>query len=215
MHHRAMLMMMLLMPAVGGQSTIAGRSYQGEEVTCDLPAPEQMKNRGGRDGAGMCVLTSIEHAARWAGMREWRGLRDYVAEREAGGGWPEKVVQQLQSFAQAKGIRLPDYVQYEGDDPGAILALCDKTGRMASITYGYGPRYQGAINHMTNCVRFRGNFAVVLDNNFPGVESYEWMSGEELVRRICTAAGPGGRPQRSRAWVHVWLTPPPPPPPRN
>src|SRR5262245_58446158 len=35
------------------------------EVTCDLPTTERTRNVGGRDGAGLCVFSSIGHAARW------------------------------------------------------------------------------------------------------------------------------------------------------
>src|SRR5437588_9957087 len=34
----------------------------GTEVTCDLPVSQRTKNVGGRDGAGLCVLTSTGHA---------------------------------------------------------------------------------------------------------------------------------------------------------
>jgi hypothetical protein len=47
----------------------------------------------------------------------------------------------------------------------------------------------------------------VLDNNFIGEQSYEWMDRAELVKRI---KHPNGR-----AWVFVWLMAAPPLPPFN
>jgi hypothetical protein len=60
---------------------------------------------------------------------------------------------------------------------------------------------------MVCCVKFRGQWAVALDNNFPGDDSYEWLSLDEMLRRIKYPTG--------NAWIVVWLTPPPPPVPHN
>jgi hypothetical protein len=188
-------------------STVAGRSYQGEELACDLPGSQQFKNIGSKkDGAGMCVFTSIEMAARWHGMESFRGFRDWCAEKYAGGGYPGNVDEHIASYCKAKSIAVPLYVQYEGADVGAVLDLCDKTGRMACMTYGWSPRYGSTIAHMTCCPKHSGKFAVCLDNNFPGEQTYEWMSLAELERRVKHPSGSG--------WVFVWLAPSPPPVPK-
>lgn len=191
----------------GGESWIDGRQHQNEELSCDLPERDHIKNIGSyRDGFGMCVMSSIEMAARYQGMEEYRGLRNWCA-KEGGGAYPEKVDRQLAAYAKEKGLPTPNYIQYEGGNPADILRLCDKTGRMACITYGYSPRYGGTIAHMTCCPKFGGKFAVCLDNNYPGEQSYEWMSLDEMVRRVNHPNGQG--------WVFVWLSPPPPPAPKN
>lgn len=188
-------------------SFVNGREHAGESLTCDLPASEHLTNIGSRvDGRGMCVMSSIEIAARWQGLESLRGLRDWCA-KEPGGAYPAKVDRQLRDFCKSRGIPVPNYLQYEGRNPGPILDRCEKTGRMACITYGFSPRYHGAIAHMVCCAKHGGRWAVVLDNNFPGEHSYEWMSREELLRRISYPDG--------RAWIFVWLAPPPPPVPRN
>jgi hypothetical protein len=189
-----------------------GRAHAGEVLDCDLPESEHIKNIGSLiDGAGMCVMSSIEMAARYLNMDvRWRGLRDFCA-REQGGGYPEKVVKQLAAYAKSKGLPDPtnQYLQYEGPDPWPIVEAALKSGRMACITYGTSPRYnQGSIAHMVCCVKAgSGQYAVVLDNNFPGEKNYEWMPNAELKRRI-------NYPRRV-GWVFVWLAPPPPPSPRN
>ncbi|VTS03249.1 hypothetical protein [Tuwongella immobilis] len=191
--------------ALAGPSTVGGPTFQGESLTVDLPVSEHIRNIGSRvDGAGMCVNSSLEMAARWAGMEDWRGFRDWSAQWP-GGSYPGKVDEQIAAYAKLKGLEPPRYVQYEGKDPAPILALADKTGRMASVTYGRSPRYGGTIYHMVCCPKFGSKSAAILDNNFPG--NYEWMSPDEAVSRIKHATGQG--------WVHVWLTPPPPPPPTN
>jgi hypothetical protein len=79
---------------------------------------------------------------------------------------------------------------------------------MACVTYGYSPRYGlQTIAHMVCCAKFSGKYAVVLDNNFPGEDSYEWMSLAEMLKRVKHPSGSG--------WVFVWLAPSPPPVPHN
>src|SRR5262249_12039796 len=141
-----------------GGSFINGKIHDSEEITCDLPAAEQLRNVGSDvDRKGMCVMSSVEMAARWQGMAEWEGLRDWCA-RQPGGAWPEKVDRQLAAFAKAKGLPAPRYLQYQGRDPCPLLELIDRTGRMACVTYGYSPRYGGPIAHMVCCVKYRGRW---------------------------------------------------------
>lgn len=189
-----------------GKSFENGLEHEGHVLTVDLPHHEHMKNIGSyRDGAGMCVMSSIEMAAKWHGLDELRGLRNWCA-KESGGAYPSKVDRQLKAFFKEKGIKPIPYLQYEGRNPEKLIELIDKTGRMACITYGYSPRYGGRISHMVCSPMYRGQYGVVLDNNFPGENRYEWMSKEELINRMKSGGG---------AWIFVWLTPGPPPLPKN
>jgi hypothetical protein len=189
-------------------SFVNSRSHDSEELAADLPGRFHIKNIGSRiDGSGMCVNSSIEMAATWAGMDEWKGFRDWCADREPGGSYPEKVDRQIAAYAKAKGLAVPKYVQYQGPNPDKILALADKTGRMACMTYGWSPRYGMRISHMVCCAKFGGQYGVVLDNNFPGEDKYEWMGLNELVRRVKYPGQSG--------WVFVWLQAAPPPVPFN
>ena len=192
----------------GGPSSVGGRTKDGAELTCDLPGRDHIRNIGSKlDGAGMCVFSAIEMAARWQGLEEWRGFRDWCAANFPGGGYPQKVDKLLAAYAKAKGIAVPAYVQYEGPNVDEVVGAADRTGRMPCITYGYSPRYRGSIAHMTNCVRFAGKWSVCLDNNYPGEEAYEWMDPAEMTKRITHPNGSG--------WVFVWLGPCPPPVPHN
>lgn len=200
-----------------GKSWVNGPVSGADEVDIDFPQAEFMENIGSKvDGAGMCVMTSIEHAARWQGMEEYRGLREWCAN-EPGGGYPQKVDEQLMQFAKARGLPKPRYLQYEGDNPEPVIKAALSSGRMVACTYGYSPRYGGPINHMVNAVKFGGE-AVIIDNNLIGGNSrekmYEWMSADTLIARMKTASD-RGRFISSRAWVFVWLTPGPPPAPKN
>lgn len=214
----ALALLLVAVPAVaqrggGEKAFVAGRVHAGEPLDVDLPGALHMKNIGSRvDGKGMCVFSSIEMAARWHGLDQYIGIRDFAA-KEPGGGWPEKVDRQLAAFCRSKSLPEPRYLQYEGPDVEPVIAAALRTGRMACVTYGFGERYIGArnptgeIGHMVCLAKYSGQWAVVLDNNFPGESTYEWMSRTEAIRRVTL-------PRRS-GWVFVWLEPPPPPSPRN
>ncbi len=205
----AMLLLLSLTTLGFGQNSfINGLTHEGFDITADLPGSQQIRNIGSkRDGAGMCVFSSIEMAALHAGLEQMRGWRNWCAAKYDGGGWPEKVDQTLAAWFKEKALSPIPYVQYQGKEPGKVLDLIDKTGRMACITYGYSPRYGGPIQHMTCCVMFRGKYGVVLDNNFPGEDRYEWCLRTELLRRTIYP--------NTSAWVFAWLPPGPPPSPRN
>lgn len=182
------------------RATIGGPTGpDGTEVVCDMPAMEHIRNVGGRDGAGLCVFTSIEHSGRWQNCEELRGFQAKM-KSELGGGFPAKVDIMMKKYAPTA-----KYVQYSGNDP-AILDLAMKTGRMPSVTYGFSERYGGRVYHMVNLVHMDGNVACVLDNNFIGADKLEWMSRGEFLRRW--KLGGGG-------WTVILLSAPPPPVPVN
>ena len=89
---------LVLLLFLGGEQSYAqtsfinGITHGKESITCDLPGSQHIKNIGSKvDGSGMCVFTSIEMAALHAGLEQMRGFRNWVAEKYAGGGWPDKV----------------------------------------------------------------------------------------------------------------------------
>ncbi len=188
---------------VGDKAEVAGPVYKGVEVQCDLPDSQQLKNIGGTDGAGLCVWTSLGHAARWSNTVCLANFQEYMSHFK-GGGWPQRVKEEIPKLARKNGAAaVPEFINYEGNDP-AILDLCLKTGRMASVTYGYGERYRQRIAHMVNLVHFDAQYACVLDNNFPSAKNLEWMSRQEFIRRWTMQGG---------GWAVVLLDPPPPPVP--
>lgn len=179
----------------GGRTSPDG----SEEIQIDLPGAQQMKNTGGRDGAGLCVFTSIEHAGRWQNVDSILGLQTKMT-KEPGGGYPSKVEKMLEKYCNSA-----QYLQYEGNDP-ALIKLALTTGRMPSVTYGYSPRYSGKIAHMVNAAHLSEKWAAILDNNFPGENKYEWMTPNEFKKRWISGGG---------GWAVVLLAPPPPPLPIN
>ena len=147
---------------------------------------------GGRDGAGLCVFTSIEYSARF--QNEPR-LWDFQQKmrRELGGGWPEKVDKMVAKYAP--GVK---YIQHTGGDL-EFLRLAIKTGRMPGITYGgYDPHYRGYVAHMVSLAHLSDAWFVVTDNNFPKDNQYVWMSPGEGKKRWLMGGG---------GWAVVLLSP--------
>lgn len=184
-------------PVVGGKTSPDGVI----ELTCDLPAAEKKKNVGGRDGAGLCVFTSIEYCGRWQNESELYTFQDNM-RHELGGGYPSKVDVMMKKYA-------PDvkYVQHEGGDE-AVLTAALSSGRMAGVTYnGHDPHYGGSIAHMVALVCFdrKSNWATVSDNNYPGDNQFVWMSCDEFLTRWKGNSG---------GWAVILLKPPPPAPPQ-
>jgi hypothetical protein len=179
-------------------------SPDGTEIDCDLPGSEHLKNKGGRDGAGLCVFTSIDHAARWQNVPQLVGFRDWMT-RHPGGGYPQKVDQMIKMICEERGMPVPDYIQAERVDPELLKRAC-ASGRMPGVTYSRSPtgRYGGGrIAHMVSLPHADDRWFCVLDNNYPGEDKYEWMTPEEARR-----AG-------ILEWAVILLAPPPPPMPRN
>jgi hypothetical protein len=182
---------------IGGPTAPDGKS----EVTCDLPVDQRTKNVGGRDGAGLCVFSSIGHSARW---QHSGALEDFQKDmrQERGGGYPEKVDAMITKY----GPGTP-YLQYEGKDPSILQEALD-SGRMPAVTYnGHDPHYGNhSIAHMVNLIYLDNQWACVLDNNFVGANDLTWLSRAEFLQRWT-----GGQ----SGWAVVLLAPPPPPVPHN
>ncbi len=181
-------------------------SPDGTVILLDLPKEHHTKNVGGSDGAGLCVFTSIMHAAMWQNVAVLWDFQKFMTKRP-GGGYPDKVKKMIAEICKEKGEKEPAYIQIENGDL-EILKLACKTGRMPSVTYSYSPtgRYGGSkIAHMVTLLHADDKWFCVLDNNYP--KTYEWMSPEEF-KRAYTGGGSAG-------WTHLLLAAGPPPCPKN
>lgn len=186
-----------------------GRLNHGEPITVDLADSQHLDNKGGSDNQGLCVFTSIDHAARYQSCEALIGFRDFM-RRYPGGGWPQKVSEYIPRMAASRGLSVPDYVQHTGGDM-EFLKLALKTGRYVCVTYAGsdGVFYRGPISHMVNLVHLSDEWAVIHDNNngnlgFP--HQYLWMTPAEFRSRWLARDG---------GWAIVLLAPPPPPIPIN
>lgn len=199
------LSLLLQAPAGGFSPEKHPVSPDGTRATCDIPPSQHIRNTGGRDGAGLCVFTSMELAADWQQLPELAGFQRWMTKRP-GGGYPEKVDAMLKAYCQEKGVPVPPYVQHtDGDE--AVLDAAIAAGLMPCITYGgRDDFYRGGIYHMVDLAHLDAERAAIIDNNRPGV--WVWMTRAELLTRWRSMQG---------GWAFVWLASPPPPydgPPR-
>jgi len=200
----ALLLFATMTPAATVRGPVA---VDGTEVQLDLPRELHVRNRGGSDGAGLCVFASIKHAALWQSAEPLERIFEYMFTRP-GGGWPAKVDQVIRTLCQEAGRPVPEYLQVQDNDL-EILRLACRTGRMPGVTYGFSPagRYGGArISHMVSLVHADDKWFAILDNNFPG--TIEWMSPTEF-RKTYTQNG------RWTGWAVILLDGGPPPVPWN
>lgn len=195
----------------GGAARVGGKIGPDgfTEIGCDLPAQLHLKNTGGSDGLGLCVFTSIAHGARWQQVSLLEDFRDWMRSRP-GGGWPEKVDRMIFAIAAEKKQPVPEYLQLQGGrELFPVLRAALESGRMVQVTYSFSPtrRYGGAkIAHMVSLVGLTDRWAVILDNNYPGVDNYEWITIDQFA-----ATFTGGR----AGWAVVLLDNGPPPLPHN
>lgn len=179
------------------------------EVQCDLPDGQQMRNVGGSDGTGLCVFTSIMHAARFQHVTQLESFQAFMRKRP-GGGYPQKVTAMIAACCKESGAKQPAYLQVESDDLD-ILRLACKCGRMPSVTYKFSPtpgRYRGRIAHMVSLPHADDKWFAVLDNNYTGSANLQWMD-PATFKSVYTGGGGG------KGWAVVLLDPGPPPPPVN
>lgn len=202
------LLALLAWVQLADAARVNGReNVDGVKIQCDLPGSLHLRNTGGSDGAGLCVFTSIAHSARWQNIPLLVDFRDWM-RKYPGGGYPEKVTAKINQIAKEKGVEPPEYIQVVNRDLEILRKAC-ASGRMVCVTYSVSPtgRYGGSrIAHMVNLVHADKDNFVILDNNYPGDNSYEWLNEEEFLR---TYAG------RGSGWAVIFLTPGPPPAPMD
>lgn len=188
---------------------VGASSMDGVEISCDFPGSRHRRNTESK-GLGLCVFTSIHHAADWQNIPGLIDFPKWMRDKGIpGGGYPEKVAKLIPQICQERGVPTPEYFQVESNDLEVLKAAC-ASGRMPGVTYSFSPtgRYGGKrISHMVNLVHAddKGNW-VILDNNFPGEDKYEWLTTQEFLK---TYSGGG------TGWSVIFADPPPPPPPFN
>jgi hypothetical protein len=176
----ALFLAFCCLPAFTGEVSKGFTNSSGVRAVVDFPYEWRLENKAGIDGAGLCVFTSTEMAARWHGWA-LKGFRDWMTKKP-GGGYPSKLDKMIQEFCKIYNVEVVDYWHYEGRDL-SILEEALKHRCMLCVTYSWSPtgRYGGRkIAHMVNLVHASGNDFCILDNNYP--DSYEWMTRKEFEK---------------------------------
>lgn len=164
-----------------GEAVSDRPSYRGESANAPIPPAMHIRNEGGSDGAGLCVISSVTingHYQGVPGLDAGKGsLLWRTAKARPGGYSPDKLASLVDEV-------MPDerYASYVGTNP-AILDRLSGEGYPVGATmstgalYGYRP-----IHHMISLAHYRtGGYACVVDNNDPG--KYHWMPADEFARR--------------------------------
>lgn len=190
--------------SVGGRISPDGKT----EIQIDLPGEYHRRNVSSR-GQGCCVQTSIGHSARWQNVPALIDFQKWVQEKGLpGGAHPGSVDDRIPRCCKDRGFPVADYLQYQGKDTG-ILKAALKSGRFPAVTYSRSPtrRYGGGrIAHMVSMPAGTEEWVAILDNNYPGIDAYEWMTWQEFT----TVCNPGGS-----YWAVVLIDNGPPPLPWN
>jgi hypothetical protein len=198
---------MLIAGLAVAQAQVNGpNAPSGAAIQIDYPTERHQKNKAGRDGAGLCVFTSISQACDWQDIGVLADMRDWMT-KFPGGGYPEKVKEFIARKCREAGKPEPEYVQIEGRELEALRAAT-KNGWLPCVTYGVSPtgRYGGKkIAHMVNLPHAEGNWFAVLDNNYPG--AYEWMSEAQFLKSYTATSNKG--------WSIIFFGGAPTPPPSN
>jgi hypothetical protein len=164
-----------------GEVALREPAYRGTKASAPIPPELHLKNEGGSDGSGLCVIASVLINGRYQRVPGLEGGKDSELWRTAkgrpGGYYPEKLEKLLQEV-------MPDekWTSYTGDDP-TVLDTLSRMGLPIGATMNTGALYQyQPIHHMISLIEYRtGGLACVVDNNDPGV--YHWMPAAEFARR--------------------------------
>jgi hypothetical protein len=171
-----------------GEVQIKQPEYQGERAWTLRDGKRHVKNEGGSNGAGLCVIASITANGIDQGVP---GLDAVGSDGHAGHG--SKLWQTAKSRwggyspGKLKGLVeevMPGekWASYYGEDP-AILDKLSREGYPIGVTMSTGATYNyRPIHHMVSLAHYRaGGWACVVDNNRPGV--WSWMPAKEFLRR--------------------------------
>lgn len=188
-----------------GEIVLEAPEYQGVRANAPLPVNIHVRNEGGSDGSGLCVISSILVNGMYQGVRglesadangnPGKGSPLWKAAKAAPGGYSPGKLQQLVDRV------MPDepWASYTGTET-AVLDRLSSMGYPIGATMNTGALYSyQPIHHMISLVHYSESQdkACVVDNNRP--RFYSWMSAKEFARRWID----GGE-----GWAWVWTRPP-------
>lgn len=168
-------------PDSRGEAILGEPAYRGERASAPIPPELHVRNEGGSDGAGLCVIASILANGQYQAVPGLQRGKDSALWRTAksrpGGYHPTKLEQLINATMPGE-----KWASYYGPD-ATVLDRLSREGYPIGATMNTGRQYgYKRIAHMISLLHYRtGGWACVLDNNFPGV--YSWMPADEFVRR--------------------------------
>jgi hypothetical protein len=178
-----------------GEEVTAAPRHQGTTASAPIPPELHLRNEGGSDGAGLCVIASAVINGQYQGVpgiapgRGKESLLWRTAKKRPGGYSPDKLAALLKETMPAE-----KYASYLDTDP-KVLDQLSRRGYPVGATMNTGALYQyRPIHHMVSLIHYRsGGLACVVDNNDPS--KYHWMPASEFDRRWID----GGT-----GWAFIW-----------
>lgn len=175
-----------------GEVATTQPEYQGVKANAPIPAELHIRNEGGSDGAGLCVISSILANGRYQGvpgLEEAKGsLLWRTAKSRPGGYSPQKLANLVNEVMPQEY-----WASHVGTDSSELRRL-SAMGYPIGVTmntgalYGYRP-----IHHMVSGAHFDERWVSIVDNNDPG--KFHWMPAAEFDRRWID----GGS-----GWAWIW-----------
>jgi hypothetical protein len=211
---RRMLILLALCPAPAlgqtpdarGEVALPTPTYRGIKPTAPIPVELHVRNEGGSDRQGLCVISSVLAAGMAQGVpglnipgydertgRNMPGKGSALwreAKSQPGGYSPDKLAALLNRIMPGE-----KWTSYIGTDPREIEKLIKQGYRVCStMSTGQQYGYRG-IHHFVNDTAYTTNgWSCVVDNNDPGM--FHWMPAAERARRFRD----GGQ-----IWAFAWL----------
>ena len=207
------LLLPLATPAYGqepdrrGEIATDSPTYRGVRASASIDPKLHVRNEGGSDGSGLCVISAVlsggmaqgvpgfdvagydEHTK---GLMPGKGSAFWRTAKSRPGGYsPDKLAALIKET-------VPEYIKwvsYVGTDASKVEGMT-KQGLRVAATMNTGQQYRYAyIHHFVNYANYKvGSYACIIDNNDPG--KFHWMPTIEATRRLIDG---------STLWAFAWL----------
>jgi hypothetical protein len=180
-------------PDSHGEVAIDEPVYRGVRANAPIPPDLHIKNEGGSDGAGLCVISSILANGRYQRVPGLEGGKDSTlwktAKARPGGYYPGKLEALLKEVMPGE-----KWFSWEGKGTD-LVAEYNAKGYPVAATTNTGRLYQyQPIHHMISTAHLDDDWACIVDNNHP--KKYHWMPRAEYDRRFVDG---------DQGWGFVWL----------
>ncbi len=176
-----------------GEIVLDVPKYEGTTANAPVPAEYHIKNEGGSDGSGLCVISSVLINGAYQGIPALAGLKGSnlwkTAKSRPGGYYPAKLEKLLNEVLPGE-----KWFSWEGESTDLVREYSAKGFPVATTTntgalYNYAP-----IHHMISLIHLDDKWACIVDNNDPG--KYHWMPAQEYNKRFRDG---------QQGWGFVWL----------
>jgi hypothetical protein len=167
--------------------------HNGVWLNAPIPREYHIRNEGGSNGAGLCVISAIIMNGAAAGIADFRLLKNSKlwksAKARPGGYSPQKLAALLKELYPEL-----EWASVETADAGLIRKY-SAAGYQVANTMNTGQQYKYMpIHHFISTVHADLKMSCIVDNNDPGV--WHWFSAAEQDRRF---------PDGQTGWLVVLL----------